>query len=211
MQKGIILLCFGALITILFFIFGAGLFSLMVAFLFLLCGFICLHTHQRTGLWCGCAAYLFVDLYLRYATGITWGIIWLTAQFTPEMNYMRLATGWGQFLVCVLLLVLTLWSYRKKTASCDKKHMAFAGVGLLLLVGLTLGQNGILRFILLRPNFHEALYQNLSFWVHTCGDYIRLWLLAMLLVLGDSLIQQRRLAKKHNIWHLRRLNFHKAL
>lgn len=191
---GIILLCFGALIAILLFLLGGGLASLMFASPFLLCGIICLYTHKRAGLWCGWAVYLYVDLYLRYATGITWRIIWMTAQFTPEMNYMRLATGWGQFLVGVLLIVLTLWSYRKKTAACDKKHIIVAGTDLLLLVGLTFAQNEIIRY------FHSLPYERVNdiwyFWLRSCGDYIRLCLLVALLVQGCTLIRQRWVDKK---------------
>jgi transcriptional regulator with XRE-family HTH domain len=114
---GTILLCFGALIALLLFILGGGLASIIYASPFLICGVICLYTHQRTGLWCGWAIYLCVDLYLRYAAGISWGVIRLTAQFTQEMNYMQLAIGWVQFLVGVLLILLTIWSYRKKTVN----------------------------------------------------------------------------------------------
>ncbi len=191
---GIILLCFGALMAILFFLLGGGLASLMFASPFLLCGIICLYTHKRAGLWCGWAVYLCVDLYLRYAIGITWRIIWMTAQFTPEMNYTRLATGWGQFLVGVLLIVLTLWSYRKKTAACDKKHIIVAGTDLLLLVGLTFAQNEIIRY------FHSLPYERVNdiwyFWLRSCGDYIRLCLLVALLVQGCALIRQRRVDKR---------------
>lgn len=191
---GIILLCFGALIAILLFLLGGGLASLMFASPFLFCGIICLYTHKRAGLWCGWAVYLCVDLYLRYATGITWRIIWMTAQFTPEMNYMRLAIGWGQFLVGVLLIVLTLWSYRKKTAASNKKHIILAGTDLLLLVGLTFAQNGIIRY------FHSLPYERVNdiwyFWLRSCGDYIRLCLLVALLVQGYALIRQRWVDKK---------------
>lgn len=193
---GIILLCFGALIAILLFFLGGDLISIVFASPFLLCGIICLFAHSRTGLWCWWGVYLCVDLYLRYGTGITWSIIMLTPQFTPEMNYMRLAIGWGQFLAGVLLIVLTLWSYRKNAVACDKKHMILAGTELLLLVGLTFAQNGTIRAILSRPNAHEPLYQDLCFWVNSCGDYIRLWLLVALLVLGSAQIRQRRMDHK---------------
>ena len=191
---GIILLCFGALIAILLFLLGGGLASLLFASPFLLCGIICLYTHKRAGLWCGWAVYLCADLYLRYATGINWRIIWMTAQFTPEMNYTRLATGWGQLLAGVLLIGLTLWSYRKKTAACDKKHIILAGTDLLLLVGLTFAQNGIIRY------FHSLPYEKVNdswyFWLRSCGDYIRLCLLVALLVQGCALIRQRWADKK---------------
>ena len=119
----------------------------------------------------------------------------MTAQFTPEMNYTRLAIGWGQLLVGVLLIVLTLWSYRKKTAACDKQqHIILAGTALLLLVGLTFAQNEIIRY------FHSLPYERVNdswyFWLRSCGDYIRLCLLVALLVQGCALIRQRRVDKR---------------
>lgn len=134
------------------------------------------------------------NLYLRYATGITWEIIWLTAQFTPEMNYVRLATGWGQFLVGALLILLTIWSYRRKTMIWNKKHLAYTVAALLMLIALTLGQNGIIGYLHSLP--YEMVNDNWYFWIRSCGDYIQLWLLVTLLVLGAALLRQRRLDKK---------------
>lgn len=187
---GLILLCAGALIAVLLFLLGGGLVSFIWASPFFLCGSICLYTHRRTGLWCGWAAYLCIDLYLRWATGITWKIIWLTPQFTPEMNYMRLAIGWGQFLAGVLLIVLTLRSYRKCVAVFDRKHKILAGTELFLLAGLTLAQNGIIRQLHALPD--ERVKEIWYLWIRFCGDCIRLWLLAALLVWVAALVRQRR-------------------
>lgn len=193
-MAGIILLCFGALIAILLILLGGGMLDLVYSSPFLLCGVICLFTHKRTGLWCGWAVYLCIDCFLRYGTGITWSIIWQSAQFTPEMNYMRLAIGWGQFLAGLLLMILTLWSYRKHTAAFDKKHAVFAGTELLLLIGLSVAQNGIVRYL------HAFSYESMNgigyFWLRSCGDYIRLWLFGALLVLGAALIRQWRIDKR---------------
>lgn len=191
-MAGIILLCLGGLIAVLMFLWGGGLFSLIFAAPFLLCGIICLCTRLRTGLWCGWATYLCVDLYLRYATGITWSIVFLTPIFTPEMNYMRLAIGWAQCLVGVLLIALTLWSYRKKTVACDRKHFILVGINLLLLAGLSLAQSGIVRHLLSQPDFTAARNQFFVSLVITCGDILRLLALVALLVLSAALIRQWR-------------------
>lgn len=107
----------------------------------------------------------------------------------------------------VFLIVLTLWSYRKKTAACDKKHIILAGTELLLLVGLTLAQNGIIRY------FHSLPYERVNdiwyFWLRSCGDYSRLCLLVALLVQGCALIRQRRVDKRHNSRHLYRFDLPK--
>ena len=89
---GMILLCFGALIALLIFLLGGGLGGLLFALPFLLCGIICLTVRTRAGLWCAWVSYLCVDLYLRYATGITWQIIFSTIGYQPEWNYVRLAS-----------------------------------------------------------------------------------------------------------------------
>lgn len=191
---GMILLCFAALIAILFFLLG-GLASLLFATPFLICGLICLYTRKRTGLWCGWTVYLLVDLYLRYATGITWTIIFMAARFTSEMNYMSLALGWGQFLVGVLLIVLTLWSYRTKTAACDQRHIVPAGIALLLLTALTFAQNGIMRYLLSFPYQQRVDYIWFR-WIRFCGDTLRLWLLVALLIQGFALLRQRRMDQK---------------
>lgn len=193
---GIILLCCGAVLSALLLFLGGGLFSLLAASPFLICGVICLLTHQRTGLWCGWAVCLCIDLYLRYATGITWQIILLTARFTAEMNYTRLAIGWVQFLTCVLLIALTVRSYRTKTAPCDRKHLLTAGAQLALFAALGFAQSRLLSYILSRPDADDSLHQSLCFWVHAGGDYMRLWLLTALLVGSAALLRQYRSRKK---------------
>lgn len=180
-------MCFGALIFLLLFILGDGLTGLLFACPFLLCGVICLYTHQRTGLWCAWAVFLCVDLYLRYATGITWTIILYTLQFTPEMNYLRLAFGWGLFLVAILLIVLTVRSYRKKTAVCDMQHIMFAFIDLALLIGLTFLEHGTIRYLFSLS--YEIRRDIWYFWIRSCGDFIRLALLVTLLVKSMALIR----------------------
>lgn len=193
---GTILLGLGVLIAVLLFCLGGGVTGLVFAAPFLLCGIICLCTRLRTGLWCGWAVYLCVDLYLRYAAGITWTIVFLTPRFTPEMNYVRLAIGWMQCLTGILLIALTLWSYRKKTAACDRRHFILFGINLLLLIGLTLAQSGIVQHLLSQPDFPSVHGQYFVALVIACGDILRLLALVALLVLGAALIRQWRRDQK---------------
>ena len=53
---------------------------------FFLCGIICFTVKYRTGLWCGWAAYLCIDLYLRFATGLSWTTVFMTHLWTAQMN-----------------------------------------------------------------------------------------------------------------------------
>ncbi|MEG1395368.1 MAG: hypothetical protein RSC82_00210, partial [Oscillospiraceae bacterium] len=156
----------------------------------LLCGLLCLYTRRRTGLWCGWALYLSADLYLRYASGITWRIIQLTPQFEPSMNYMRLAIGWGQFLGGILLICLTLWSFRKVALTLNRKHGLLTLANLLLLVGFGFAQNGLVRHFLLTPQSHKPFNQGMVSLIQVCGDYIRLVLLVVLLVQCAALLRQ---------------------
>ena len=192
---GIILLCFGALITLLLFFIGGGLWSLLFASPVLLCGLLCLYTRRRTGLWCGWTLYLSAGLYLRYATGITWSIILLTPHFEPSMNYMRLAIGWGQFLLGILLICMTLWSFRTVTLTLNRKHVLLTLANLLLLVGLGFAQNGLFRYFLRGPQSHDPFNQGMASLIQVCGDYIRLGLFVVLLVQCAALLRQWRSKK----------------
>lgn len=126
---GVVLLCFGGIVSFGLFLLSGDLGGLLYGAPFLLCGIICLNAKKRAGLWCGWATYLCVDLYLRYATGLTWGTIFFTMQWTPQQNYARLATAWGQFLVMSLLVVLTLRAYRAELFEPSKKRKAFLIAG----------------------------------------------------------------------------------
>lgn len=110
---GAILLCFGFLIGLLLLLLNGGGFALILMAPFLLCGVICLTARRRAGLLCGWTLYLWLDFYLRGATGITWSIIFLTPQYQPEWNYTRLYIGWFIFLWALILLLLTARSYRE--------------------------------------------------------------------------------------------------
>ena len=110
MIVGVILLCMGFLAALLLALAGGLLEGLVVMLPFAICGVICLTVKRRTGLWCAWVAYLTVELYLRWATGITWRLTLWTFRFEPEMNYMRLLIGWVQLLVMLLMMVATVRS-----------------------------------------------------------------------------------------------------
>lgn len=92
---------------------------------FFLCGIICFTVKHRTGLWCGWAAYLCIDLYLRFATGISWTTVFMTHLWTAQMNYARLAISWVQLLGMLVMIVCTVRSYRTlKLPATKGGHMA---------------------------------------------------------------------------------------
>lgn len=137
---GIILLCAGFLTILILTVMGSLAGGLLFASPFLICGMICQLARHRAGLWCGWAVYLLVDVYLRWATGINFRLTRFTLTFTPEMNYIRLAVGWGQLLGMADLIVLTVHSFWKTRLELDRRKniLLLIGWGLLLLSGLLL-------------------------------------------------------------------------
>lgn len=135
---GGVLLAVGALGLVLLLLF-AGLDGLLLGLFFVLplalWGLILLRARSRVGLWCAWALVLPQQVYWTYASGLTWGVVWWTAQWTPEMSYVRLAMAWAMLAVRLVLLVWTLWSFRRVRLTPKAPTVALA---VLLLVAAVL-------------------------------------------------------------------------
>ena len=119
---GTVLLCTGAVILVFCLLLAGDLLTgLLFASPFLICGIICFAVKQRVGLCCGWAVYLCVDLYLRFATGLSWTTIFMTHLWTAQMNYARLSIAWVQFIGMILMILYTVRSYRTLKVSATKK------------------------------------------------------------------------------------------
>ena len=108
----IILLCMAFLVWLFLTVLGVPLEGLILATPLLVCAAICFAAKKRAGLWCAWAIYLTVELYLRWATGLTWRLTLRTFVFTPEENYTRLVIAWVQLLVLLLMFFFTFRSFR---------------------------------------------------------------------------------------------------
>ena len=127
---GTVLLCTGAVILIFCLLLAGDLLAgLLFASPFLICGIICFAVKRRVGLCCGWAVYLCIDLYLRFATGLSWTTIFMTPLWTYEMNYMRLAIAWMQFFAMLVMIVCTVRSYRTLKLSATKKEVTWLIAG----------------------------------------------------------------------------------
>lgn len=178
---GIILLCMAFLVWLLLTVLGGPLEGLILAAPFLVCAAICFACRRRAGLWCGWAVSLFVELYLRWATGITWRLVLMTPYFTPSMNYTRLAIAYVQLLVMLLMFFVTIRSFRDIPLDLKKRKNA------LLLVG---GWAGLALLHLLKNWGYSLIYQNPSLdtslgvrLLLSFGDVLMLAVFAALLVL----------------------------
>ena len=194
---GTVLLCTGAVIVLLFLLLFGSIFSgLLFGAPFFLCGVICLTAKNRVGLWCGWAAYLCIDLYLRFATGLSWTTIFMTHLWTPQMNYMRLAIAWVQFAAMVLMTVWTVLAYRKMKLSATKKELKWLAAGwLAALVALPLLMSyGVMPLLL----DDLGNYSNISpyFLLNVVYSYARLALINVLLVRSLAVWRLRREEKK---------------
>ncbi len=174
---GVLYLCLGfVLLTWLTLYAGTGGFVIgfIFALPFLVCGLICLlATGKRTALWCGWALYILTDGYLRYATGLTWHAIFATPYWTPQMNYMRLFIAWMQFLAIVLLVMVTMLSYRREPLALDNKAKTLYIIGWITLaaVWFSWGLVNQLYWAAIGPNrvgaqFYTLLYllRDVIFW-----------------------------------------------
>ena len=180
---GTVLLCTGAVIVLLFLLLFGSIFSgLLFGAPFFLCGVICLTAKNRVGLWCGWAVYACVDLYLRFATGLSWTTIFMTRLWTPEMNYARLAIAWAQFAAMVLMTVWTVCSYRMLRLPATKKEGTWLIAGWLaaLVVLPLLMSYGVMPLLL----DDLGNYSNISpyFLLNVVYSYARLALINILLV-----------------------------
>ena len=193
---GTILLCSGAALLLACLILTGDLLAGLIYVLpFFLCGIICFTVKHRTGLWCGWAAYLCIDLYLRFATGLSWTTIFMTHRWTYEMNYTRLAIAWVQFFAMLVMIVCTMRSYRALRLSATKKEVTWLIVGwLAVLVVLPLLMSyGIMPLM-------PLTYSKFSpyFFINVLYSYVRLALVNVLLVRTLAIWRVKREAKKAN-------------
>ena len=194
---GTIFLCTGAaLLIVCLLLFGDLLSGLLFSAPFLVCGIICFRAKRRAGLWCGWAVYTCVDIYLRFATGLSWTTIFMTHLWTAQMNYARLAIAWVQFLAMLVMTVCTACSYRKMKLPAAKKELTWlvAGWAAVLVVLPLLMSYGVM------PLWRDSLrnYSNFSpyFLINVLYSYVRLALANILLVRTLAVWRMKRAEKR---------------
>lgn len=138
---GILLLCM-AFLTVLVCI-GAGslLTGLYLCIPFLACGVICFLAKKRPGLWCAWAVYLTLELYIRWATGLSWQLTLHTLSFTPEQNYTRLLIAWVQLIAMLVMFAVTLRSFRHTRFPLNRRNLIGLGSSWVVLILLNLLKN----------------------------------------------------------------------
>ena len=122
----------------------------------------------------------------------------MTHLWTYEMNYMRLAVAWVQFLVMVLMILCTVRSYRTLKLSATKKEVTWLIAGWLaaLVVLPLLMRYGVMP--LWRDNLHSYSHFSPDFFINILCSYVRLVLVNVLLVRTLAIWRVKREAKKAN-------------
>lgn len=169
---GIVLLCMGFALTLVFAVLGALLGGLLFASPLFVCGIICLKAKKHPVLWCLWAVLLLVDAYLRYATGLSWATVRWTFQWTPSDNYFRLFIAWCQLLCALALLAGTVWVLGREPLERTQKNLRLFAGGWILFILLCLPFSG---WIFRLGGLDLVWLVNLAAFLQ---DYLRLSLLA---------------------------------
>ena len=109
---GIVLLCFSVLLWLMVALFGDIVAGLVLAAPFAACGIICLLVRKNAGLWCAWVVYLFIEIYLRFASGVNWQYIFFPHIYSGEWT-VHLIVAWCIFAVFAILTVTTALRIRK--------------------------------------------------------------------------------------------------
>lgn len=183
---GYILLCMAFVTVLVCTVAGGLLMGLILCIPFLLCGIICFLAKKRPGLWCAWAAYLTVELYLRWATGITWKLTLYTLSFTPEQNYTRLFIAWVQLLAMLVMFTVTIRSFRHACVKPNHRNIAcLSGAWAALVLLNTLKNWGYTQLYQI-PEFNFSLGLRLLLQV---GDVLFLILFATLVTVTATVIR----------------------
>lgn len=113
---------------------GRILGGLILAGPFWLCGVVCLTSRRHTGLWCTWAVLLCVNLYLRYATSITWRLVMWTFPYDPAINYLRVIFAWLELLAFLGMMALTVYRLGKTPLVFSGKVKLWVSVAVVALV-----------------------------------------------------------------------------
>jgi len=109
---GIVLLCFSALLWLMIALFGDIVAGLVLAAPFAACGLICLLVRKNAGLWCAWVVYLFIEIYLRFASGVNWQYVFYPHTYSGEWT-IHLIVAWCLLAVFAILIVVTALHTRK--------------------------------------------------------------------------------------------------
>lgn len=178
---GFVLLGLAVLCLLFFIVMGVAAAGLLFMIPFVFCAMVLFLCKKHPVLYCFWTLVVLVDLYLRFATGLSWGATRLTFLWTPEMNYMRLFIAWMQLLAIVAMMAATALTFRREPLHLEGAARTRYILGWIGVVAVTL----IMRWgtaLLLRTNpllLHFVSSGIALQLVTSVLDYLRLFLLTV--------------------------------
>ena len=103
---GVVLLCFSALLWLMVSLLGDFLAGLILAVPFVACGLICLRARKHAGLLCAWVVYLFIDIYMRFASGVHWKYVFSPPLYANNMT-IHLLVAWCLLITFASLTIVT--------------------------------------------------------------------------------------------------------
>lgn len=112
---GVILMCMALVVFLMIFVLTGSIGGFIYSLPFFVCGILCFTIKTNTGLWCAWVVYFMIDVFFRFAMGITIGMVRHTLIWSADMNYARLAIAWIYLAITLLLIIWTIFTLKKKT------------------------------------------------------------------------------------------------
>lgn len=119
---GIILFCMAFLVILFFTVLGGFISGVIYASPFWLCGILCFALKRNVGLWCAWAVYALVDICLAYMMGFSRAVA-VTALRSGGWTFGSIF-AWAMILVLIVLIVVTVVRFGKKSVPDEKKRYA---------------------------------------------------------------------------------------
>lgn len=119
---GIVLLCFAGLVWLIVTLFGDLIAGFVLAAPFVGCGLICLLVDKNIALWCAWVVFLFMEFYLRIASGINWTWVLFPQMYTYSRS-VELVIAWVLMAIFITLIVITALRLREKGQDTIRKDL----------------------------------------------------------------------------------------
>ena len=158
--------------------FAIGLILMIPFLLGSLVSLLCRRHPLLSACW---AMLILVDLYLRFATGLSWAAIKLTPYWSYEMNYFCLFMAWMQFACILFMLLATALTMRKTpltlTGSARTRYiLGWVGMALLTLLIRLNGHNLGLNHMLVRLLYHLLDWCRIGLFTVQVSKTLRWWI-----------------------------------
>jgi len=123
------------LVVLLCTLLGGMLTGVLFSFPFWVCGSICFLLKERIGLWCSWALFAIADIYMRYASGISWMNPYALIQHMIRDWNIRWIISIVFTLLLTVLIAFTIRAYRQKVLEpCRRVTLRLVCMGLVIAV-----------------------------------------------------------------------------